>query len=125
MYRYDGKNLTNFLNQDRKFNLGNKYQTVLNILQDKKGNLWFSSWNGGGVWRYDGRSFTNFLPSADYYERNEDGRSAVKKAPPPGPVRPGPLPPQDSIGDDMIFSMTEDKAGQPLVRHQEPRRVPL
>lgn len=111
VYRYDGKNLTNYLNQDRPFNLGNRYQTILDMLQDRKGNLWFSSWNGGGVWRYDGRSFTNFVPSADYYRRNEDGRSGARRPPPPGPALPGLLLPQDTIADDMIFSMTEDKAG--------------
>ena len=51
------------------------------FLQDKNGNLWFSSWNGGGVWRYDGKTFKNYLPSADYYLRNEDGRSNNKKRP--------------------------------------------
>jgi ligand-binding sensor domain-containing protein len=115
VYRYDGKNLANFLNGDRPFNLGSKYQTIMDILQDKNGNLWFSSWNGGGAWRYDGRSFTNFVPSADYYRRNEDGRSEAGMTPflgsLPGPFRSGHLSPPDSIGDDMIFSMTEDKAG--------------
>jgi len=111
VYRYDGKNLANFLNRDRPFNLGSKYQTIMDILQDKNGNLWFSSWNGGGVWRYDGRSFTNFVPSADYYRRNEDSRSEAGTTPFPGPFRSDLLPPPNSIGDDMIFSMTEDKAG--------------
>jgi ligand-binding sensor domain-containing protein len=111
VYRYDGKNLANFLNRDRPFNLGSKYQTIMDILQDKEGNLWFSSWNGGGVWRYDGRSFTNFVPSAAYYRRNEDGRSEAGITPLSAPILSGLFPPQDSIGDDMIFSMTEDKAG--------------
>ncbi|MDX2279186.1 MAG: two-component regulator propeller domain-containing protein [Saprospiraceae bacterium] len=42
------------------FNLGSKYQLILDILEDKSGNIWFSSWNGGGVWQYDGKSFKNF-----------------------------------------------------------------
>ncbi len=63
------------------------------------------------MWRYDGWSFTNFVPSADYYRRNEDGRSGVGRTPLPGLFRPGLPLPQDSISDDMVFSMTEDKAG--------------
>ena len=39
---------------------GLKSSAVLcNIIQDKKGNLWFSTW-GGGVTKYDGRSFTHY-----------------------------------------------------------------
>jgi ligand-binding sensor domain-containing protein len=112
VYRYDGKALTNFLNEGSgPFNLGRPYQTILDILQDKQGNLWFSSWNGGGVWRYDGRSFENLVPSVDYYLRNEDGRSGDRKPPSPASNRPDPLPPQATITDDMIFSMAEDEAG--------------
>lgn len=57
VYLYDGKDLTNFLNNgDNTFKLGNDYQLILDILQDRYGNIWFSSWNGGGVWRYDGKN---------------------------------------------------------------------
>lgn len=111
VYRFDGKKLANFLNGG-KFNLGRRYQLIQDILEDAKGNLWFTSWNGGGAWRYDGNTFTNFVPPAIYYTTNEDGRSANK---------PQQLttffqqynPPQvtDSITDDMIFSVSEDKAG--------------
>ncbi len=81
IYRYDGTNVSNFLNNDdHKFNLGTHNQLILDILQDKNGNLWFSSWNGGGVWRYDGKTFKNYLPSSDYYLRNEDERSNNKNA---------------------------------------------
>jgi ligand-binding sensor domain-containing protein len=113
IYRYDGKNLTNFLN-NQSFNLGNRYQLILDILQDRNGNMWFSSWNGGGVWRYDGKTFTNFLPSKNYYLSNEDGRTNA--SPGPGAFNDFqakikyPLS-RDSITDDMIFSMYEDKAG--------------
>jgi ligand-binding sensor domain-containing protein len=113
IYRYDGKNLTNFLN-NQSFNLGNRYQLILDILQDRNGNLWFSSWNGGGVWRYNGKTFTNFLPSKNYYLSNEDGRTNA--SPGPGAFNDFqtkikyPLS-RDSITDDMIFSMYEDKAG--------------
>lgn len=124
VYCYDGKIFTNFLNNNapekdfpsflqkdnQPFNLGNHDQLILDILQDQNGNIWFSSWNGGGVWRYDGKSFKNYLPSADYYLDNEDGRSIDKKN---QPIEP-PIfynSSQDSISDDMIFSISEDKAG--------------
>lgn len=136
IYRYDarlsdgqGKKLTNFLN-NQPFNLGNRYQLILDILQDRNGNMWFSSWNGGGVWRYDpsayfdsaqhkslkagGKTFTNFLPSENYYLSNQDGRTNAN--PEPGsfsyfqPENKYPLS-LDSIPDDMIFSIYEDKAG--------------
>lgn len=115
IYRYDGKNLTNFLNNnDHLFNLGNHHQLIQDILQDRNGNLWFSSWNGGGVWRYDGNTFTNFLPSKDYYLSNEDGRTITNTE----QGTSGNLPTkntysesQGSITDDMIFSISEDKTG--------------
>jgi ligand-binding sensor domain-containing protein len=44
IYRYNGTRLDNFLNsKDPIFNLGNTNQLILDILQDKNGNLWFSS----------------------------------------------------------------------------------
>ncbi|MBK6903662.1 MAG: hypothetical protein IPH04_12885 [Saprospirales bacterium] len=63
IYRYNGKTLDNFLNSNKQeYNLGENNQLILDILQDKNGNLWFSSWNGGGVWRFDGINFkTSFL----------------------------------------------------------------
>jgi ligand-binding sensor domain-containing protein len=107
IYRYNGTTLENYLNNnDHLFNLGSTDQLILDMLQDRSGNLWFSSWNGGGVWRYDGRSFTNFLPSVLYYQANEDGRNRNRDTEVPiYSIQ------QESISDDMIFSMTEDKKG--------------
>jgi ligand-binding sensor domain-containing protein len=115
VYRYKEKKLTNFLNNDdHPFNLGVHYQLILDILQDKKGNLWFCSWNGGGVWRYDGKSFKNFLPSEDYYKTKEDERFStnIEKQPSIN-FLPKTLSyaQQDHITDDMIFSIAEDRAG--------------
>jgi len=108
VYRYDGQALTNFLNDgSHSFNLGNHTQLIMDILEDKTGNIWFSSWNGGGVWRYDGKVFTNFLPSADYYRRNEDGRSIGQQVEPTISNHAR----QESIADDMIFSIAEDRKG--------------
>jgi hypothetical protein len=100
-------------------------QLIMDMLQDKKGNIWFSSWNGGGVWRYDPAaarrtgvdSFTNFSPSADYYLSNEDGRSFNKADNDPlkysRPKATVDYRPKDFIHDDMIESISEDKAGNP------------
>ncbi len=117
VYRYDGKTFTNFLNNDDyPFNLGEHNQLILSILQDKNGNIWFCSWNGGGVWRYDpkgavGQSFKNYLPPADYYHRNEDGRSIGEKPSISFLPKPTYSLSQGSLPDDMIFSVTEDRAG--------------
>ena len=115
LYRYDGVKLTNFLNNDdHPFNLGNHHQLIMDILQDQNGNIWFSSWNGGGVWRYDGKTFKNYLPSKTYYESNEDGRTTGNSSKETfkdfRPVITYPSS-QDSITDDMIFSISEDKSG--------------
>lgn len=121
VYKYRGKTLTNFLTQDdHRFNLGAHQQLILDIHQDKTGAIWFCSWNGGGVWRYDGKAFTNFLPSADYYQTNQDGRSLPGSKPAPSPTYlpkiGSPLPPSPApsgqLTDDMIFSISEDNAGQ-------------
>lgn len=118
--------LTNYLNNDDQvFNLGAHHQSIMDILEDRSGNIWFSSWNGGGVWKYDplaahtagSRAFTNFLPSVDYYKSNEDNRSFTNVKVTPAIALSNYLPvsagrqPQTTITDDMIFSMAEDRAG--------------
>ena len=113
IYRYNGKTLDNFLNSNKhEYNLGNDNQFILDILQDKNGNLWFSSWNGGGVWKFDGKEFKNFLPPADYYKTNQDGRNVNNsQSISEFSLKNFDSQLQDHITDDMIFSMTEDKAG--------------
>lgn len=107
IYRYDGKVVVNFLHSnDHEFNLGNNTQLILDILQDKDGSLWFSSWNGGGVWRYDGKLFANFVPSKEYYQSNEDGRTIGETGTKNFFQIKG-----NTIADDMIFSLLEDKKG--------------
>lgn len=112
------KNYTNFLNNDDyHFNLGNHHQLILDILEDKSGNLWFSSWNGGGVWKYNPsaslkageKPFKNFLPSAEYYKNNQDERTNSNQATYLSNFIYSQT--NDTITDDMIFSMAEDKAG--------------
>lgn len=75
VYCYNGKTLEHILNSNKhKYNLGSNNQFILDILQDKKGNLWFSWWNGGGVWKYDGKEFKNFVPSANTIKQTEQKR---------------------------------------------------
>ncbi len=103
IHRSDGRTVTSFLNgHDRPLNHGDRYQLILDMLQDRQGHIWFSSWNGGGVWRYDGTDFRNFLPSEAYYRTNQDGRS----------MQPTTYtPPDGQLPDDMIFSIATDAAG--------------
>ena len=83
----------------------------MDIMEDKAGNIGFSSWNQEGVWKYDGNTFNNYKSSADYYLRSgiptnsKDNQSYINL-----PVTTSSLP-QDNITDDMIFSISEDKAG--------------
>ena len=113
IYRYNGKTLNNFLNSNKhEYNLGSNNQFILDILQDRNGNLWFSSWNGGGVWKYDGKDFKNFVPSADYYKTNQDKRGISNTQTPLNNISNNSFASsQDYISDDMIFSMTEDNSG--------------
>jgi ligand-binding sensor domain-containing protein len=107
VYRYDGTNLTNFLDKYKHPILADKHEKmIMDIIQDKKGNIWFCSWNRGGVWRYDGTIFTHFLPSADYYSFSEDERSNAYSSSDTKYVHS-----PDYITDDMIFSIAEDRAG--------------
>jgi ligand-binding sensor domain-containing protein len=107
VYRYDGKKLTNILYQYKHPKFGDKYEKMINdIMQDKKGNIWFCSWNRGGAWRYDGTILTHFLPSDDYYIYFEDERSNAYSSNVTKYVHS-----PDYITDDMIFSISEDRAG--------------
>ena len=103
VYRSAGRTVTNFLNgRDRPLDHGDRVQLIMDMFQDRQGHIWFSSWNGGGVWRFDGTDFRNFLPSEAYYRSNQDGRSVQ-------PITY--TPPDGQLPDDMIFSIAEDRAG--------------
>jgi ligand-binding sensor domain-containing protein len=107
LYRYDGNKLSHFLYKYKHpIKEENHEKMISDILQDQKGNIWFSSFNRGGVWRYDGKILTHFLPSADYYLFREDERSNAYSASDPKYVHS-----PDYITDDMIYSMTQDEAG--------------
>jgi len=53
VWRYDGKDFTKFTTED-----GLPGNTVLGIMEDSKGNIWFGS--DGGIGRYDGKNFRTF-----------------------------------------------------------------
>jgi ligand-binding sensor domain-containing protein len=114
IYRYDGKQLSHFLYKYEHPFYGEKYEKYIgDIMQDTKGNIWFSSWNGGGVWRYDGKDLKNFLPSIDYYKTDQDNRRPTN-TPSPENFTPSNKPfvqSEDYISDDMIFSIAEDNLG--------------
>jgi len=39
---------------------GLKYAEVNALMQDRAGNIWIATWDGGGVSKYDGRTLTNY-----------------------------------------------------------------
>jgi ligand-binding sensor domain-containing protein len=114
VYRYDGTNLTNLLYKyDHPFFGDKSEKYISDILQDKKGNLWFSSWNGGGVWKYDGEEFINIVPTAAYYKANQDKRAFINTPQKAlsNSSKESYTPSKNYITDDMIFSLTEDISG--------------
>jgi ligand-binding sensor domain-containing protein len=114
IYRYDGTNVSNFLYKYQHPFFGDRYEKYISdIIQDKNGNLWFSSWNGGGVWKYDGKDFKSFLPSLDYYKTNQDNRRSANTENYLNFIQNNNsfIQSQETISDDMIFSMTEDHLG--------------
>ena len=54
VWRYDGKNLTNYTTKD-----GLTSDVINTIYKDKKGELWFGT-GGDGVCKFNGKSFTKF-----------------------------------------------------------------
>lgn len=97
VYRLEGRQLRNFLNSgDGPYNDGRRSQLIIDMLQDKAGNIWFCSWNRGGVWRYDGERFTNFLPDTGQQQTLPFTGAAATQA---------------SISDDMVYSVMQDRSG--------------
>jgi ligand-binding sensor domain-containing protein len=114
IYKYDGTNLSNVLFKYKHPFYGYRAEKFISdIIQDSNGNIWFSSWNGGGVWRYDGKNFKHFLPSLDYYKTNQDNRkiAGTQNTLDFNLGQTVFIQSQEYISDDMIFSMTEDHLG--------------
>jgi ligand-binding sensor domain-containing protein len=60
-YRYDGKTFTNFsFDNDMLQSDGLHHNVIQSMIEDKAGNIWFTSLTHGGVSRYDGINFTHF-----------------------------------------------------------------
>ena len=54
VYCYDGKTMKNYTIKDGLVN-----NSVMSILEDKQGNLWFGT-RGFGLSRFDGKTFITF-----------------------------------------------------------------
>jgi ligand-binding sensor domain-containing protein len=91
-----------------------------NILQDKKGNFWFASWEG--IISYDGKVFTNHTQKEDLIKFHvfsllEDSKGNLWF----GTIRGGLykydgksftlFTTKDGLADDMVLAMLEDKEG--------------
>lgn len=60
-YRYDGETFTSFLADHGRLQTDGLYHNIiLNVTEDTKGNIWFTSLIHGGVSRYDGSAMRHF-----------------------------------------------------------------
>jgi len=61
VYRYDRKTFTSFLKDEGKLMPDSLHHNVItSIIEDKAGNIWFSSFSHGGVSKYDGTVLTHY-----------------------------------------------------------------
>lgn len=59
VYCYDGKTFSLFLDNDSVVNSGKLHlRNIESIMEDKKGNIWFGSYNGENICLYDGKYLT-------------------------------------------------------------------
>jgi len=62
-YRYDGKTFTSFLKErGNRMPDSLRHNVIVSILEDRDGNIWFSSFSHGGVSKFDGTEFTHYGP---------------------------------------------------------------
>lgn len=67
-YHYDGETFTSFLADHGRLQTDGLYHNaILNVTEDTRGNIWFTSLTHGGVSRYDGTTMRHF--------KTEDGLS--------------------------------------------------
>ena len=73
VYTYNGKSFTHFLQNDGIINKDSlQLKMVDDILEDKKGIIWFASGmppGGEGVCRFDGKTITHYKPNGDGWIR--------------------------------------------------------
>jgi len=61
LFKYDGEHFTNHtFTNDRPQMDGLHHNYIQSIMEDTKGNIWFTSMTHGGVSRFDGKEFTHF-----------------------------------------------------------------
>ena len=82
VYRYDGETFTSFLKNKGKLMPDSLHHNVItSIIEDKAGNIWFSSFSHGGITKYDGTTFTHYgvkdglgddMISTSYIDRSEN-----------------------------------------------------
>ena len=62
-FRYDGENFTSFLSDGgRRQEDSLHHNWITSIIEDDRGNIWFSSMTRGGASRYNGENFRLFMP---------------------------------------------------------------
>ena len=67
VYCYNGSSFSPFLANDKVINKnGLRLTMVQSMLEDKNGNIWFTTWFEG-LCRYDGTSLTNFKPNGEVW----------------------------------------------------------
>jgi ligand-binding sensor domain-containing protein len=67
VFNYNGNSFTRFLQNDGVINKsGLNLNATTTILQDSKGNMWFTTWFEG-VCRFDGKSITSFKPNNEVW----------------------------------------------------------
>jgi len=67
VYCYNGSYFTHFLDHDGVINAnGLHLSMVQSMIEDKHGNIWFTTWFEG-VCRYDGKSIVNFKPNSEVW----------------------------------------------------------
>ena len=115
--RYDGRDFENFTGADGLAN-----DIVMDIAEDRAGNLWFGTY-GGGVSRYDGEGFTTFTTqdglAGDIVTSIIEDRSGnvwfgtygggVSRYDGEGFTT---FTAQDGLVDDWVVAISEDNSGQ-------------
>lgn len=61
-YHFDGKNFSSFLKFEGRIQPSDSVYNncITSIIEDRKGNIWFTSMTHGGINRYDGKTMTHF-----------------------------------------------------------------
>ena len=126
VYWYDGKTFTNFLKGQGVVNKnGLNLQIVQHMLEDRRGNIWFTT-KTEGICRYDGKSIINYKPDNELWFRGllEDKKGNIwvgtryrgvyrydGKSLPTGQAGFIKISLNDSLDSYTILSIIQDKSG--------------